>query len=112
MSFFISEAVADTGAAAAQGQQSPMFFMVSMGVMLAVMYFLMIRPQQKRQKELQALLGALAKGDEVVFAGGLLGRITKLDDDYVSVEIKDGLEIKVQRAAVIATLPKGTLKNI
>jgi preprotein translocase subunit YajC len=114
MSFFISEAVADTGSVGAPpggafGQSFPLIMVFGM---FAVMYFLIIRPQQKRQKELQSLLGALQKGDEVVFAGGLLGRISKLDDDYVVVEIKDGFEIKVQRASVTATLPKGTIKNI
>lgn len=112
MSFLISDAYADTGVAAAQQGPSPMVTLVMMAGMFAVMYFLLIRPQQKRQKELQNLLGQLQKGDEVVFAAGLLGRITKLDEDYVCVEIKDGLEIKVQRAAITATLPKGTLKKI
>lgn len=110
MSFFINDAYADAGAAAGQG--SPLFFYLMVGGMFLFMYFMVIRPQQKRQKELQALLGALQKGDEVVFAGGLIGRIMKLDDDFVVVELATGVEVKVQRASVMATLPKGTIKNI
>ena len=66
----------------------------------------------KRQKEQKALVESLQKGDEIVFAGGLIGRITKLEDDFAVVELAQGVEIKIQRAAVVATLPKGTLKNI
>lgn len=114
MNFFISQAYADTGVGAGgPGQPPGAYFPILMVLgMFAMMYFFVMRPQQKRAKELQAMISALQKGDEVVFAGGLLGRVTRLDEDYVVVEIKDGLEIKVQRASVTATLPKGTLKNI
>lgn len=112
MSFFISEAWADAAAPAAQGTASPWSPAIMMGVVFVMMYFLMIRPQQKRQKEHQNLVGALQKGDEVVFAGGLLGRITKAEGEYLVLEISEGLEVKIQRSAVVATLPKGTIKNI
>lgn len=111
MSFFISDAYADAGVAAA-GQPSAVPQIVMLVGFIVIFYFLLWRPQRKRQQEQQSLMSALQKGDEIVFAGGLLGRITKLDEDFVVVDIKDGLEIKIQRAAVMATLPKGTIKNI
>ena len=79
-------------------------------VLIAVMYFLMIRPQMKRQKEHKAMVEALAKGDEVVTAGGMLGRISRLGDTFLHVEIANGVEIQVQRSAISQVLPKGTLK--
>jgi preprotein translocase subunit YajC len=81
------------------------------GAMFAVMYFLMIRPQMKRAKEHKALIEGLQKGDEVVTAGGVLGRISKVGEGYVGVEIAPNVEIQVQRAAVQTVLPKGTIKN-
>lgn len=80
--------------------------------MMVVFYFFLIRPQQKRAKEHRQLVEALSKGDEVVTSGGILGRITKVTDDYVVIEINTNLEIKMQKASVQATLPKGTLKSI
>lgn len=79
-------------------------------LMFAVLYFVMIRPQMKRQKEHRAMIDALAKGDEVATAGGMLGKVTKLGDNYVGVEIANGVEIQLQRSAVIQVLPKGTIK--
>jgi preprotein translocase subunit YajC len=81
-------------------------------LMFAVLYFLMIRPQMKRAKEHKSMIEALQKGDEVVAGGGLLGRISKISDSYVTVEIANNVEIQMQRAAVQLVLPKGTLKNI
>lgn len=80
-------------------------------LMFALLYFLMIRPQMKRAKEQKAMIEALQKGDEVITAGGILGRITKLGDAYISVEIAPDTEISVQKAAVQTVLPKGTLKS-
>ena len=80
--------------------------------MFAVFWFLIIRPQRKRQKEHQALVSALGKGDEVVMTSGMLGHIKKVDDNYVVVEIAEGVEMKFQKAAVHAVLPKGTIKAI
>jgi preprotein translocase subunit YajC len=81
-------------------------------IMFVVMYFLMIRPQQKRQKELKSMMDALAKGDEVITVGGVLGRVTKVTDAYVTIEVSAGTEVVVQKNAVTALLPKGTLKSL
>lgn len=81
-------------------------------LMFAVLYFLMIRPQMKRAKEHKTMIEALQKGDEVVAAGGMLGRISKIGDSYVTLEIANNVEVQVQRPAVQLVLPKGTLKNI
>jgi preprotein translocase subunit YajC len=81
-------------------------------LMFVLLYFLMIRPQMKRQKEAKAMIEALQKGDEVVTAGGVAGRITKLGDAFLSLEIASGTEISVQKTAVQTLLPKGTLKSI
>ena len=81
-------------------------------LMFVLLYFLMIRPQMKRAKEAKAMIEALQKGDEVITAGGVLGRITKLSDGYVSLEIAPNTEIAVQKSAVQVLLPKGTLKSV
>lgn len=81
-------------------------------LMFAVLWFIMIRPQMKRQKESKAMLEALAKNDEVVTAGGILGRVTKVNENYVTLEIAEGTEITVQKNAVTTVLPKGSLKSL
>jgi len=81
-------------------------------LMFVLLYFLMIRPQMKRAKEAKAMVEALQKGDEVITAGGVLGRITKLSDAYVSLEIAPNTEIAIQKSAVQVVLPKGTIKSI
>jgi preprotein translocase subunit YajC len=83
-----------------------------MVAIFVVFYFLLIRPQQKKAKEARAMLAALQKGDEVVTAGGIVGRISKLGEQYASLEIATGVEMTVQRAAVAQLLPKGTIKNL
>ena len=109
----ISSAFAQTAPAAAPGGGD---FMSSFGsllplvLMFVVLYFVMIRPQMKRQKEHRSMVEALAKGDEVATAGGLVGRVTKLGDTYIGVEIAQGVEVQVQRTAVVQVLPKGALK--
>lgn len=105
----ISPAYAQAGGAPAG---SGIFELVMIVVMIAVFYFLLIRPQQKRQKEHQQLVNDLAKGDEVITAGGILGKITKVDESYAVVEIADNMEIKLQKTSIQSTLPKGTLKSI
>lgn len=80
-------------------------------LMFVVLYFLMIRPQAKRAKEHKALLAALAKGDEVVAGGGMLGKVTKVGENYVSIEISPNVEVQVQKPAIQLVLPKGTIKN-
>jgi preprotein translocase subunit YajC len=81
-------------------------------LMFVLLYFLMIRPQMKRAKETKAMIEALQKGDEVVTAGGVLGRITKIGEAYISIEIAPNTEIAVQKSAVQVLLPKGTLKSV
>lgn len=84
--------------------------MLPLVLMFVVLYFVMIRPQMKRQKEHRTMVEALAKGDEVATAGGLLGKVTRLGDVYLGVEIAAGTEVTLQRSAVVQVLPKGTIK--
>ena len=84
--------------------------MLPLVLMFVVLYFIMIRPQMKRQKEHRAMIDALAKGDEIVTAGGILGRVTSLGEGFVHIEIAQGVEVQIQRSAVSQVLPKGTLK--
>jgi preprotein translocase subunit YajC len=84
--------------------------MLPLVLMFVVLYFVMIRPQMKRQKEHRAMIDALAKGDEVATAGGLLGKVTKLGDTHLGVELAAGVEVQLQRSAVVQVLPKGTIK--
>jgi preprotein translocase subunit YajC len=109
---FISSAFAQTAPAAAAGgdMQSTLMSMLPLLLMFAVLYFVMIRPQMKKQKEHRAMIDALAKGDEVVTAGGFLGKVSKLGDAYVGVELATGVEVQMQRSAVVQVLPKGTIK--
>ena len=81
-------------------------------LMFVVLYFVMIRPQMKRAKEHKAMVETLQKGDEVIAAGGLVGRITKITDNYVTLEIADKVEVRVQRPSIQLALPKGTIKGI
>ncbi|WP_066271670.1 preprotein translocase subunit YajC [Hydrogenophaga palleronii] len=107
---FISSAYAQ--AAAGGDTQSTLLGMLPLVLMFVVLYFVMIRPQLKRQKEHKAMVSALAKGDEVVTAGGFLATVTKVGEIYLGVELGDGHEIKIQRTAVVQVLPKGTIKNV
>ena len=109
---FISEAFAQTAPApaAAEGMGSSLMSMLPLVLMFVVLYFIMIRPQMKRQKEHKAMIDAVAKGDEVVTAGGLLGRISKVGESFVHVELASGVEVQLQRTAITQVLPKGTLK--
>lgn len=97
-------------AAPAAGTDSSLLSLLPLVLMFVVLYFVMIRPQMKRQKEHKAMIEALAKGDEVVTAGGLLGKVSKLGDTYLHVEVASGIELQVQRTAVVQVLPKGTFK--
>ena len=107
---FISSAIAQTAPAAGGDMASSLMSMLPLVLMFVVLYFVMIRPQMKRQKEHRAMIDALAKGDEVATAGGLLGKVTKLGDSHLGVEIAAGVEVQLQRSAVVQVLPKGTLK--
>ena len=84
--------------------------MLPLVLMFVVLYFLMIRPQMKRQKELRAMIDAIAKGDEVATTGGLVGRVVGLDEQFLQVELSQGVVVQLQRGAVVQVLPKGTLK--
>ena len=109
---FISSAFAQTAPAAAAGGDmlSSLGSMLPLVLMFVVLYFVMIRPQMKRQKEAKAMVEALAKGDEVVTAGGIIGKITKMGDSFVHLEVANGVEVQIQRGAVTQVLPKGSLK--
>ncbi|TWG85724.1 protein translocase subunit yajC [Cupriavidus gilardii J11] len=106
----ISNAFAQT--AGAGGAAGGLMSFLPIILMFAVLWFIMIRPQMKRQKEAKAMLEALAKNDEVVTAGGILGRVTKVNEQYVTLEVAEGMEITVQKNAVTAVLPKGSLKAL
>ena len=105
---FISSAYAQ--AAGAADTQSQLMGMLPLVLMFVVLYFVMIRPQMKKAKEHKAMVDTLAKGDEVIMGGGMLGKIAKLGETYLSVEVASGVEVQIQRAAVIQVLPKGTIK--
>ena len=106
----ISPAYAQAAGAATQGDTLLTF--LPMVAIFVVFYFLLIRPQQKKQKEARAMLDALEKGNEVVTAGGILGRIVKIDEQYVTVEVAQNVQMVVQRGSISQLLPKGTLKGI
>ena len=105
---FIKEAWAQAGGPPG----SDLWSMLPIILMFIVLYFLMIRPQMRRAKEHKTMIEALQKGDEVVAAGGVVGSVTKINDNYVSMRIAEGVEIRVQRPSVQLVLPKGTLKTI
>lgn len=110
MSFFISTAYAQEVAAAAQ--PNSMVTWIFLGGFIVVFYFMILRPQMKRGKEHRNLLGSLQKGDEVVTTGGIVGRVTKVTDEFVVLSISEGVQLKFQKSAIAATLPKGTIKAI
>jgi preprotein translocase subunit YajC len=107
---FISNAYAQTAGAATGGAMSSLTQMLPLVLMFVVLYFIMIRPQMKKQKEHKAMIEAIAKGDEVIIGGGMLGRVAKLGESFLHVEVANGVEVQVQRAAVVQVLPKGTFK--
>lgn len=90
--------------------QSSLMSMLPLVLMFVVLYFVMIRPQMKKQKEHRSMIEAVAKGDEVVTAGGLLGKISKIGENYLGLEVATGVEIQIQRSAVVQVLPKGSIK--
>lgn len=109
--FFISTAYADSGAAAQQ-QGGGLSLMMMLGVFVLFMYFMVWRPQSKRAKDHRSLIQSLNKGDEVVTAGGILGKVAKVTDHYIKVALADNVEIAVQKSSVVNVLPKGTIKTI
>ena len=108
MGFFVSDAWAQATPGA---PEAGLMQFVPLVLIFVVFYFLLIRPQAKRAKEHKKMVESLAKGDEVVTNGGLLGRITKLGDNFISIEIGEGVEVKVQRPAIASVVPKGTMKT-
>ncbi|CAI3787110.1 Sec translocon accessory complex subunit YajC [Pseudomonas sp. MM227] len=111
MSFLIPAAFADAAAPAA-GPAGSGFEWIFLVGFLVIFYMMIWRPQAKRAKEQKNLLGNLQKGDEVVTSGGIAGKINKVTDDFVVIEVSDTVELKIQKGAIAATLPKGTLKAI
>lgn len=110
MDFLISNAYAQAAAPGAAAP-NPLMSFLPLLILFGVFYFLLIRPQMKRAKEQRAMISALAKGDEVLTNGGLLGRIEEIAEQFVVVEIAPGVSVKMQKQAVSAVLPKGTLKS-
>ena len=109
---FISSAFAQTAPAAAAGgdMQSSLMGMLPLVLMFVVLYFVMIRPQMKKANEHKAMVESLAKGDEVATAGGVLGKVTKVGDSFIGLEVANGVEVQLQRSAVVQVLPKGSIK--
>ena len=108
MNFFISDAMA--AEPLAQGDALTSF--LPLIVIFVIFYFLLIRPQSKKAKEHKQMVEALAKGDEVVTNGGILGKIIKIGDNFVALEVAEGMQVKVQRNAVSTLMPKGTIKEL
>ena len=108
MGFLISDAYAQAGGGGGGAPYGDIMFLV---LLFAVFYFLLIRPQQKRAKEHKKMVEAVAKGDEVVTNGGVLGKIIEIGDTFLTVNIAEGVDVKLQRSSVSATVPKGTIKS-
>lgn len=109
MTSLINNVYAQQTEVPAQSAGYELLFMVV--VFFLIMYFLVIRPQNKRNKEHKALLSSLSKGDEIATSGGVLGKITNVDDSFVQIEVQEGVELKIQKHSVSSVLPKGTLNN-
>ncbi|MBV6418665.1 MAG: Sec translocon accessory complex subunit YajC [Steroidobacteraceae bacterium] len=108
MNALIPEAYAQAAGAAPGGSFAPLLMMV---VFIVIFYFLLIRPQQKKAKDHQAMLAKIAAGDEVVTAGGLLGKVIEVGDTFTTIEIADGVRVKVQKFQITSLVPKGTVKG-
>ncbi|TFH73631.1 preprotein translocase subunit YajC [Gammaproteobacteria bacterium LSUCC0112] len=109
MDFFISSAHAQTAAAS---PNAGLFNLLFIGGMFVLFYLILWRPQSKRAKEHRELVSALGKGDEVLTSGGILGKVTKVSGEYITVEVANGVELNLQKSSVAAALPKGTIKSI
>jgi preprotein translocase subunit YajC len=108
MNFFISDAMA----ADPVGGSDALTSFLPLIVIFVIFYFLLIRPQSKKAKEQKQMIGALAKGDEIVTNGGVLGKITKVGDSFLTLEVADGVQLNIQRHAVATLMPKGTIKEL
>jgi len=109
MDFFFPTAYAQDAAAQ---QPSMVYNLILFGGMFLLFYLILWRPQSKRAKEHRELVGNISKGDEVMTSGGLLGKVTRVSDDYMAIEVSDGVELKLQKSSIAAALPKGTIKQI
>jgi preprotein translocase subunit YajC len=109
MDFLISSAYAQAAPAAAA--PNPLMSFLPLIIIFGIFYFMLIRPQMKRAKEQRAMIAALAKGDEVLTNGGLLGRVEDIADSFVTLEIADKVSVKLQKSAITTVLPKGTIKQ-
>jgi len=110
MSFFISDAIADAGTAAAQSPDPLASLILPIGLVV-LFYFFLIRPQSKRQKEQRQMIAELQKGEEVITSGGILGKITNINDNFITLEIAKDVTLKIQKNAVQTVMPKGTIKE-
>lgn len=110
MSFFISSAMAATAAPTAQPDGT--FSLIMIVAIFVLFYFMLIRPQNKRAKEHRALVGNLKKGDEIITSGGILAKVISLDEQFIKVNLAEGVDICLQRSAVSTVLPKGTMKSL
>lgn len=110
MSFFISEAMADAGAATTQSADPLASLILPIGLVV-LFYFFLIRPQSKRQKEHKKLVNDLQKGEEILTSGGILGKVTNIKDDFITLEIAKDVSLKIQKSAVQTIMPKGTIKD-
>lgn len=112
MSFFINDAIAEQAtAAAAQGQGSGTSTLIFLVATFALFYFIMIRPQTKRAKEHRRMVDNIATGDEVITNGGILGKITKVEESFITLEVAEGFTMKIQKGAVSTSVPKGTIQS-
>jgi preprotein translocase subunit YajC len=113
MGLFINDAIAAATTTTAQGPQSEgTFSLVMIAAIFVLFYFMLIRPQNKRAKEHRDLVGKLKKGDEIITSGGILAKVTGIDEQYIKANIAEGIEISLQKGAVSSVLPKGTLKSL
>ena len=110
MSFFISDAIADAGTTAAQAPDPLMSLILPIGLVV-LFYFFLIRPQSKRQKEHKKMVSELQKGEEVITTGGILGKVTNINDDFITLEIARDVSLYIQKNAVQTVMPKGTMKD-
>ena len=111
MSFFISDAIADAGATAAAQSPDPLASLILPIGLVVLFYFFLIRPQSKRQKEHKQMVNDLQKGEEVLTSGGILGKISNIKDDFITLEIAKDVTIKIQKNAIQTVMPKGTIKE-
>jgi len=109
MSFFISDAIAEAGAAASQ--PDPLMSLILPVGLVVLFYFFLIRPQSKRQKEQRQMIADLQKGEEVITSGGILGKVTNINDNFITLEIANGVALTIQKNAVQTIMPKGTIKE-